>query len=135
MPDDVFSIRRRKDREGDDLVEELKARRQATLEEHRERAKRLISLTAGVYFDPITREILRKVGSQFIYLRHDRRRTKRGQVSMRDNVALKAVKGGLYWDPKEQAVYQFRGGNYVLHSKNRRKLKGKSPTGAERRKG
>ena len=134
MPD-IFDIRRRQDRDSEDLVDRLKARRESTLEDHRQRAKRLISLTAGVYFDPVTREILRKVGSQFIYLRHDRRRTKRGQVSMRNNVALKAVKGGLYWDPKEKAVYQFRNGNYVLHSRDRRSKGGKSPTGKERRKG
>jgi hypothetical protein len=88
----------------------------------------------GYYFDPVTREILRKVGSQFVFVRHDRRRTSREGGST-ETVKLKPIQGGLFWDAAAMAVYQFRTGHYVLYSRDRRKVPvGKSPTGKERRK-
>lgn len=128
---DLFSIRKRLDREGEELTERLKARRQATLEAERERVKRLVRLGTSLYFDPVTREILRKVGSQYIFIRHDKRRGKREDGAA---VTLKPIAGGLFFDPKETKVYQFRNGHYVLYSKDRRKAAAKSPTGVERRK-
>jgi len=131
---DLFSIRKSLENRGQDLAERLKARREATLEAERERVKRLIRLKVGVYFDPVTREVLRKVGSQYVFLRHDRRRTTRSGES-KAAVTLKPIQGGLFWDTKELKVYQFRNGHYVLYSKDRRKgFSGKSPTGMERRK-
>jgi hypothetical protein len=131
---DQFSIQRRLDSASEDLSERMQARRAAAIEAERVRAKRLIRLRVGVYFDPVTREVLRKVGSQYVFLRHDRRRTTR-TGGRGEAVTLKPIQGGLYWDPKEFRVYQFRNGHYVLYSKDRRKLRpGKSPTGADRRK-
>jgi hypothetical protein len=130
---DPFSIRRKFDGDADDLAEQLKAKRQAVLEEERERAKRLIPLKVGYYFDPVTREVLRKVGSQYVFVRHDRRRTNRSGNDTQV-VKLKPIQGGLYWDSVAVAIYQFRNGQYVLYSKDRRKAHGQSPTGKDRRK-
>lgn len=132
---DLFSIRKRLDSQGEELTERMKARREETLEADRVRVKRLVRMKVGVFFDPVTREVLRKVGSQYVFLRHDRRRTTRSGASA-GTVTLKPIQGGLFWDTKELKVYQFRNGHYVLHSKDRRKgFSGKSPVGAERRKG
>jgi len=131
---DLFSIRKQLDSAGEGTTARVQARREATLEKERERIKRLVRLTAGVYFDPLTREVLRKVGSQYIFLRHDRRRTTR-TGARGEAVTLKPIQGGLLWDPKENKVYQFRNGHYVLYSKDRRKgTSGRNPTGPERRK-
>lgn len=128
---DLFSIRKRLDDEGEELTERLKARRAATLEAERERIKRLVRLGTSLFFDPVTREILRKVGSQYVFLRHDKRSAKRGDGQA---VTLKPIAGGLFFDAKETKVYQFRNGHYVLYSKDRRKSTvSKSPTGKERR--
>ncbi len=128
---DLFSIRKQLDDEGEELTERLKARRQATLDAERERIKRLVRLATSLYFDPVTREILRKVGSQYVFIRHDKRHGKRTDGTA---VTLKPIAGGLYFDPKETKVYQFRNGHYVLYSKDRRKSTvSKSPTGKERR--
>jgi hypothetical protein len=131
---DLFSIRRQLDSEGEELAERLKARRQATLEADRERVKRLIRLKVGIFFDPVTREVLRKVGSQYVFIRHDRRRGKLSREQA-ESGQLRLIAGGLFWDPKTNAIYQFRSGHYVLYTKDRRKTKGgASPTGTERRK-
>lgn len=132
---DLFSVRRNLDSRAEALVEELKARRQATLEAERERVKRLVRLKVGIYFDPVTREILRKVGSQYVFIRHDRRRTGKLTREQAESGQLRLIAGGLFWDEKHNAVYQFRNGHYVLYSKDRRKAQGQSPTGKERRKG
>lgn len=132
---DLFSIRRKLSREGDDLLQDLKARRQATLAAERERESRLVRLKVGVYFDPVTREILRKVGSQYVFIRHDRRRTTRLTPAQAETGKMRLIQGGLFWDPETNAVYQFRSGHYVLYSRDRRKSTvSKSPTGKERRK-
>lgn len=131
---DLFSVRRNLDSRGQELVDQLKARRQATLEAERERLKRLVRLKVGVYFDPVTREILRRVGSQYVFVRHDRRRGKLTRAEA-EKSQLRLIAGGLFWDPAHNAIYQFRSGNYVLYSKDRRKTAvGSSPTGKERRK-
>ncbi|HXC65289.1 MAG TPA: hypothetical protein VNZ67_13085 [bacterium] len=130
---DPFSIRRQFDGEADDLAERLKARRRETLEADRQRAKRLVRLKVGYYFDPVTREVLRKVGSQFVFVRHDRRRTNRSGNDKK-TVRLKPIQGGLYWDAAAVAIYQFRNGQYVLYSKDRRKGYAPLPMGKDRRK-
>lgn len=131
-----FSIRRQADSAGEDLLDDLKARRQAAIEAERERAGRLVRLKVGYYFDPVTREILRKVGSQYVFMRHDRRRLARMSKEEAETGQLRLIQGGLFWDDKNNAIYQFRSGHYVLYSKDRRKVPaGKSPTGKERRKG
>lgn len=137
MTPNAFEIRRRQARAGEDLLDELKARRQLAIDAERERVQRLIKLKPGIFFDPVTREILRKVGSQYVFLRHDRRRLKRpDKLSpvQAETGKLRLIQGGLFWDPEGQRVYQFRAGNYVLYSRDRRKGAGKNPTGAERRK-
>jgi hypothetical protein len=131
---DLFSIRRQMDAEGEELTDRLKARRQATLEAERERVKRLVRLKVGIFFDPVTREVLRKVGSQYVFIRHDRRRGKLTREQA-ESSQLRLIAGGLFWDPKDHAIYQFRSGHYVLYTRDRRKSKGGgSPTGVERRK-
>lgn len=131
---DLFSIRRKLDSEGEELLDRLKARRQATLDAERAREKRLIRLKVGIYFDPVTREVLRKVGSQYVFIRHDRRRGRLTREQA-ETGKMRLIQGGLFWDPEHNAVYQFRSGHYVLYSRDRRKNKaGQSPTGAERRK-
>jgi hypothetical protein len=130
---DLFSIRRNLDAESGDLADDLKAKRQAVLDAERERIKRLVRLKVGYYFDPQTREILRKVGSQFVFVRHDRRRTTR-DGGPAETVKLKPIQGGLFWDAAAMAIYQFRTGHYVLYSRDRRKVPGKSPVGKDRRK-
>jgi len=131
---DPFSIRRNQDAASGELTDRLKTKRQDDAEKERERIKRLVRLKVGYYFDPVTREILRKAGSQYVFVRHDRRRTSRDGGGS-DTVKLKPIQGGLFWDPAAMAVYQFRTGHYVLYSKDRRKVAGKSPVGKERRKG
>ncbi len=138
MSPDAFGIRRRQASASGDLLDELKARRDAVKEAERERIQRLIKLKPGIFFDPVTREILRKVGSQYVFLRHDRRRLKRADKlspAQAETGKLRLIQGGLFWDPEGMRVYQFRAGNYVLYSRDRRKGAGKSPTGKERRKG
>jgi hypothetical protein len=132
MPD-PFSLKRQHQEDGEELLEDLKQRREETLEAERERAKRLVPLKVGYFFDPVTREILRKVGSQYVFVRHDRRRTQRLSQDQAEKSQLRLIQGGLFWDEKANAVYQFRAGQYVLYSKDRRKIKGASPTGKERR--
>lgn len=133
---DQFSVRRRLDGEGDDLFDELKARREDLLEEERARVKRLVRLKVGYYFDPVTREILRRVGSQYVFVRHDRRRLGRLKPAEAETGRMRLIQGGLFWDPTINAVYQFRSGHYILYSRDRRKatVAGKSPDGKERRK-
>ncbi len=131
---DLFSIRRDLDRASGDLAEQLKGRRAALLEEERARLSRLIKLKVGYYFDPQTREILRRVGSQYVFVRHDRRRTQRMTPAQAETGRMRLIQGGLFWDPDQNAVYQFRSGAYVLYSRDRRRAEGRSPTGAERRK-
>jgi hypothetical protein len=118
-----------------DSLADLKARRQSNLEAERERVKRLVRLKVGLFFDPVAREILRKVGSQYIFVRHDKRRTNRLTPDEAEQGQLTLIQGGLFWDSAINAVYQFRSGNYVLYSKDRRKAPGQSPVGEERRKG
>ncbi len=133
---DLFGIRRQMDGASGDLVEARRAKRADAVDAERERAKRLIRLKVGVYFDPVTREILRKVGSQFVFIRHDRRKTQRNGLSAEEaeRGQLRLIQGGLFWDPKENVIYQFRSGRYLLYSRDRRKQSaGKSPTGVERR--
>lgn len=134
---DLFSIRRKQEDDSEELVDRLKAKRQETLEAERERQKRLIRLKVGIFFDPVTREILRKVGSQYVFIRHDRRRTNRLTPAQAETGKMRLIQGGLFWDPESNAIYQFRSGNYVLYSRDRRKVpasEAKPPVGKERRK-
>jgi hypothetical protein len=132
---DQFSVRRKLDGESDELLDALQARREAVIDEERARAKRLVRLKVGYYFDPLTREILRRVGSQYVFVRHDRRRIQRMSPAVAETGRMRLIQGGLFWDPTENAVYQFRSGNYVLYSRDRRKGgTGKNPAGNERRK-
>lgn len=132
--DDLFSIRRKSDKAGDDLLNDLKTRRTDAAEAARERLARLVRLKVGYYFDPQTREILRRVGSQYVFVRHDRRRIQRMSPAQAETGRMRLIQGGLFWDPENAAVYQFRAGAYVLYSRDRRKKAGPLPTGNERRK-
>jgi len=134
---DQFTLRRKQEEESEELVDRLKARRQDTLDAERERQKRLIRLKVGIYFDPVTREILRKVGSQYVFIRHDRRRTGRMTPAQAETGKMRLIQGGLFWDTETNGIYQFRSGHYVLYSRDRRKVPAsvaKNPKGNERRK-
>jgi hypothetical protein len=93
---DQFSVRRRLDGEAEDLFNELKDRRDAAIDAERERAKRLVRLKVGYYFDPVTREILRRVGSQYVFVRHDRRRTGRLTPAQAETGRMRLIQGGLF---------------------------------------
>jgi hypothetical protein len=130
---DAFTIRRKLDNDSEELLEDLQARRREAQEEAA-RKKRLVYLKMDTYFDPLTREILRKVGKRLVFIRHDKRRTPRLTPAQAETGRMVLIQGGLFFDPKAKAVYQFRAGHYVLYSRDRRKATGKSPAGKERRK-
>lgn len=101
--------------------------------------KSYIKLSANFYFDPIKKHILKKQGESFTFVRHDRRFSQRPVVKDRRArfealpVHLKPIAQGLFWDPEGKNVYKKIGGNFVLYSRDRRKVPGESPTGNERR--
>ncbi len=101
--------------------------------------KDYIKLTGNFYFDPVKKHILRKLGSAFSFVRHDRRFSHRPvSKDRRDKfdampIHLKPIAQGLFWDAEAKNVYKQIKGNFVLYSKDRRKSPGPSPTGAERR--
>jgi len=99
-----------------------------------------IKLSGSFYFDPIKKSILKKQGSQYAFVLHDRRRSHRPVSKDRRAkfdampIHLQPITHGLYWDSGNKDVYRKIGDNFVLYSKDRRKSKGQSPTGADRRK-
>ncbi|HUO57087.1 MAG TPA: hypothetical protein VMV05_02820 [bacterium] len=72
---------------------------------------------------------------------HDRRRGHKPVSNDRRSrrealpIHLKPIARGLYWDAEGKDVYRKVGDNFVLFSKDRRKERGASPTGTERRQG
>lgn len=100
----------------------------------RAREKRLIKLSVGYYFDPVDKAVLRKVGSRFIFVRHDRRQRDRKSLAQAEERQFRMLTGGLFWDEKAKKLYRKSGQQFVLFSPDRRKKSGSaSPTGTERR--
>ena len=116
--------------------EELERDRRAL----RERVKKFVKLKPGFYFDPVSRAILRKAGSQYFYVKGDRRTMPRINKENAEEAQFRLIAGGLFWDPKTMAIYKPRGASYILYSKDRRKstdrrkTKAAAPGGKERRK-
>ncbi len=101
--------------------------------------KNYMKLSGNFYFDPVKKHILRKQGATFTFVRHDRRFDQRPVGKDRRArfdampIHLKPIAQGLFWDAEGKNVYKKIGGNFVLYSKDRRKVPGSNPAGTERR--
>ena len=116
--------------EADELVDEARGRLDDARALNSMEVKRLKKLGAGYFWDPIKKQVVKKVGSVFQFVRHDRRGAARGAGVQR---RFKSVTGGLLWDLVENKLYRKQGEHYILYSPDRRKKRGRSPSGAERR--
>lgn len=102
--------------------------------------KDYLKLSGSFYFDPVKKHILKKQGSAWSFVMHDRRRGHKPVTKDRRSrleampIHLKPIAQGLFWDSENKDVYKKIGDNLVLYSKDRRKAHGPSPTGADRRK-
>lgn len=130
---DRFDIQRRLDNAGDEAEDMARSGLEAARDAQKLEIARLIKLGVGYYFDPVTKAILKKVGSQYEFLRHDRRKKDRKSQAEAEALQFRMVIGGLFWDEKSKRLYRKSSGHYVLYSPDRRKMGGKSPTGRERR--
>ena len=133
---DLFSIQRGRENRRNMSREELLRDRAARAA----RIKKFVKLKPGLYYDPVDRVIMRKAGSQYLFLRSDRRNAPRLGKEAAEEAQFRLIAGGLFWDPAKNAVYKKTGAHYVLYSrdrratpKDRRKKPGPSPTGTERR--
>lgn len=131
---DRFDIQRKMDSAGDEIIDRTRRGLEAARDAQKLDVARLIKLTVGHYFDPVTKAILRKNGSHYEFLRHDRRKAERKSQAWAEKAHFQLVTGGLFWDEKAKKVYRKSGAHYLLYSPDRRKIGGKSPTGSERRK-
>lgn len=130
---DRFDIQRRLQNAGDEAVDRARQRLEAARDAQKLEVARLVKLTAGYFFDPVTKAILKKNGSRYDFLRHDRRRKDRKTQAEAERLQFRMVTGGMFWDEKSKKLYRKSAGHYVLYSPDRRKAGGKSPTGKERR--
>lgn len=101
---------------------------------------RYLKLTDDYYFDKTKKLVVRKIGENYIEAIKDRRKTSKPVPKDRrsrmeeEDVKLKPISQGLYWDSAELKVYRKVGNNFVLFSRDRRHYSGDSPTGEDRRK-
>jgi hypothetical protein len=132
---DRFDIQRKWDNEAAVIERGARASLDDQREAERARRKRLIRLSSGYYFDPLEKALLKKEGSQFGFVRHDRRfeRTQKASQAEAEARGFRMVLGGLFWDLKGKKLYRKSGKNYVLYSGDRRNKSGKNPAGEERR--
>lgn len=134
---DRFDFQRGLDDAADGAAMTARERLESERENERAREKRLIKLSVGYYFDPVEKAVLRKVGSRFIFIRHDRR--KKGSREDRKTLAqaearqFRMIAGGLFWDEKGRKLYRKSGQHFVLYSPDRRKAGSKNPVVRERR--
>ena len=135
MPD-RFDIQRKIDSAGSRLAGAARERLEDERERERQRRARLVKLSAGYYFDPVEKELLKKQGSQIGFVRHDRRheRLMKATQAEAEARAFRMVLGGMYWDEKAKKLYRKSGKNFVLYSPDRRKGGAKAPQSGERRK-
>ena len=138
---DRFDIQRKMDNAGEEPVNEARQRLDDEREDERARKARLVRLTSGYYYDPVEKALLRKEGSQFGFVRHDRRHEREMKATQAEAEArgFRMVAGGLFWDEKLKKLYRKSGRNFVLYTGDRRKAKAtdrrkKRPGGKERRK-
>ena len=136
MPD-RFDIQREWEGEGERLAESARERLDDEKERERERIARLIKLGPGYYFDPAEKALLRRVGGQFGFVRHDRRHDREVKATQAEAEArgFRMVAGGFFWDVKAKKLYRKSGSHFVLYSPDRRKIAGRRSTAQERRKG
>ena len=95
---------------------------------------KLVKLSNGYFFDPTRKFVLKKVGSQYLFVRHDRRKGGRKSQAQAEAAQMRMIQGGFFWDDEAKKLYIKQGASYVLYSPDRRKASGKNPHGAERRK-
>ncbi|MES2200918.1 MAG: hypothetical protein V4498_01555 [candidate division FCPU426 bacterium] len=131
---DRFDVQRQLDSASEEI--EISARDRMAEERERERARlrRLVPLSEGYYFDPLDQAILKKTGSSFGFVRHNRRKTRRITQSQAEEAQFRLVSGGLFWDEKAKKLYRRSGAHYVLYTSDRRKKSGSVPAIGERRK-
>jgi hypothetical protein len=100
--------------------------------------KNYLKLTGNYFFDPVKKQILKKQGSGYVFVLHDRRRSHRPVSQDRRArleaipVHLKPIAQNLFWDAEGKYIYKKINGNFVLYSKDRRKEH--QPPAVERRK-
>jgi hypothetical protein len=137
---DRFDFQRKLDNLGSEIADSARERLEEEREAERERERRLVKLSVGYYFDPKEMAILRKVGSRFIFVRHDRRAGRRRTQAEAESRQFRMIQGGLFWDEKAKKLYRKAGAHYVLYTRDRRRaealsdIKGTGPGGKERRK-
>lgn len=89
-----------------------------------------IKLQGNFFFDPVQKTILKKQGSKFTHVMHDRRRVNVPVVKDRRAkfeampVHLKPIAKGLFFNPATKEVFRQIGNNYVLYSRDRRSGRG-----------
>jgi hypothetical protein len=119
-----FDIQWERDHAAEAITEEAKAKLEEDKELARERKQRLVPLSGDFYYDPKEKLILKKEGSQFKLLDHERKRVN-GTAAQVKNDALeqgyKAVSGGFYWNEKTRQLYVRQGERYVLYALDRRR--------------
>jgi hypothetical protein len=121
---DLFSITRNRESTRNLSREELSRDRAL----RNERIKKFVKLKPGLYFDPVDRVLLRRSGSQYFYVRGDRRRKPRLDKATAEAGSFRLIAGGLFWDPSGNAIYKKSTSGYILYSRDRRKA------GTDRRK-
>lgn len=130
---DRFSIDRQRMEPAEEAVEMARAGRDRARDAQLPAIRRLVKLGAGYYFDPNKKQVLKKTGDTYQFVRHDRRRGARRTQAEAEERQFRLVMGGLFWDAKDKKLYRKAGEAYVLYSPDRRKRGGKSPSGSERR--
>jgi hypothetical protein len=135
MPDQ-FDIQREWESAGDRLVDLARERLDQEHEDARARLARLIRLGPGYYFDPLEKTLLKKMGSQLGFVRHDRRYDREQKASQAEAEArgFREVSGGFFWDGKSKKLYRKNGEHFMLYTSDRRKLDTGSNDSEERRK-
>ena len=131
---DRFDIQRRLDTAAERVASGARRHLDDEREAERARIKRLVRLGVGYYFDPLDKVVLRKSGSRYIFVRHDRRGgTARKSQAHAELRQFHLITGGLFWDDKAKKLYRKTGQHYVLYSPDRRKMESASHAGQERR--
>jgi hypothetical protein len=133
---DRFDIQRKLENAGDEIVSRTHLNLEKKGELERERRARLIKLGTGYFFDPVEKALLKKEGSQYGFVRHDRRhqRTARASQAEAEARGFRLVAGGLFWDEKAKRLYRKSGGHYLLYTGDRRKAPAKNVGIRDRRK-
>jgi hypothetical protein len=122
------------DNAGEDTTLRARYELEAARDSQRLEIARLVKLTVGYYFDPVTKAILKKIGSRYEFVRHDRRKKDRKTQAEAEKLHFQLVSGGLFWDEKAKKIYRKSGAHYLLYSPDRRKKAVGNKLGPERRK-